>query len=146
MKKVSLVATILLLACTTATDTVSQPATTPAAPRPTQFKNLQVFPKDIPREQLIEIMKSFTRSLGVRCEFCHVVTATEPKQEFDFAADTNEHKVIARTMIRMVQDVNGKWLMQLPEDERPKPGEMKVTCWTCHRGQKKPETPPSPEA
>jgi hypothetical protein len=147
MKKLSLVATVLILACTTATDTASQPATTPpAAARPTNFKNLQVFPPDIPREQLIEIMKSFTRSLGVRCEFCHVVTKTEPRQEFDFPSDAKEHKVVARTMIRMVQDINGKWLMQLPDEEdRPKPGELKVTCWTCHRGHEEPESPPTPD-
>ncbi|MEO8505734.1 MAG: hypothetical protein ABI609_17700, partial [Acidobacteriota bacterium] len=35
-------------------------------------KNLKVLPKDWSRKQVIEIMKTFTAGLGVRCQYCHV--------------------------------------------------------------------------
>ena len=44
----------------------------PAGGPPPPPKNLQVFPKDIPRPQLIANMKLFSQSLGVRCTHCHV--------------------------------------------------------------------------
>ena len=37
-----------------------------------KLKNLQVFPKDIPRPKLIPIMDSFGQALGVQCSYCHV--------------------------------------------------------------------------
>jgi hypothetical protein len=122
----------------------SLPAQTPpaAAPGP---KNLQVLPSDISRDQLIETMKAFSRGLGVRCNHCHVVTATEPKEQFDFAADDKETKKIARVMIQMVKEINGTWMTRVGEaaggeetTERP----QLVGCWTCHRGKTEPEEPP----
>lgn len=43
-----------------------------SAQLPTEFKNLQLFPSDIESEELIDVMKSFTMALGVRCDLCHV--------------------------------------------------------------------------
>ncbi len=37
------------------------------------FKNLQVLPKDIARPDLLNVMRRFTSSLGLRCNDCHVV-------------------------------------------------------------------------
>src|SRR5690349_12663013 len=34
-------------------------------------KNLQVLPKDMPRNQVTALMRTFTAALGVRCEHCH---------------------------------------------------------------------------
>ena len=39
-------------------------------PRPPE--NLKFFPKDIPRDTLLNIMRGFTYALGVNCAFCHV--------------------------------------------------------------------------
>src|SRR3982750_125622 len=39
---------------------------------PEKFENLQVLPKDIPRDTLIGVMRGFANSLGVRCTYCHV--------------------------------------------------------------------------
>ena len=36
--------------------------------QPAVLKNLQVFPKDAPRDVVIAAMKNFTRALGVRCQ------------------------------------------------------------------------------
>ena len=34
-------------------------------------ENLQVLRKDMPRDSVTMIMRSFTAALGVRCEYCH---------------------------------------------------------------------------
>ena len=53
-------------------------ATVLATPRPARaqipekFENLQVLPKDIPRDTLLRVMRGFTAALGVRCDFCHM--------------------------------------------------------------------------
>ena len=142
MTKKQLAAALILIAgCTTA-----------QAPQPTanpEFRNLQVLPRDITRDQLMATMRSFTRGLGVRCDHCHVVTATEPKEVLDFPADTKEQKRVARVMLRMVNDINGSWMHRVEEAEDLKvaigaPPEMRVVCWTCHRGKTEPEAPPAP--
>jgi thioredoxin reductase len=130
MKRIAVLALLAMLACTT---TTQQPA-----PK-SGLKNLQVFPKDIPREELIARMKGFTRALGVRCNHCHVVTATEPKEEFDFASDAKDEKRNARTMILMARAINKTWVPRVAKD-------ASVGCWTCHRGKPEPESPPPPPA
>lgn len=150
MKK--LFALFLILGCTTAQQ---QPAatSTPAAATQSQFKNLQVFPKDIPREDLLAAMRGFTRGLGVKCNHCHVVTATEPKEVLDFPSDAKEEKRAARVMVQMAAQINGTWLPRVEAAEHPEraaeilragPTETRVSCWTCHRGKPEPETPPPP--
>ena len=161
MKPTIIAALLILLGCTTASTQYPQPAppsaqaAPPAQAAASQYKNLQVLPPDIPREQLLEIMRTFTRSLGVRCNHCHVVTATEPKEVLDFPNDTKEEKRVARVMIQMVQQINGAWMDRVEQAEHgttaapsasAEPPEMRVGCWTCHRGQKEPEMPPPPPA
>ena len=138
-------ALILILGCTNATQQSAQPVA--AAPQ-SQFKNLQVFPKDIPRDDLIAAMRGFTRGLGVKCNHCHVVTATEPKEVLDFPNDAKEEKRVARVMIQMVSQINGTWLprVEAAEGEHVTAEEIetRVSCWTCHRGKTEPELPPPP--
>jgi Photosynthetic reaction centre cytochrome C subunit len=89
-------------------------------------KNLQVLK---PEDNIRAIMRSFTVALGGNCQMCHV--------QGDFAADTNEHKVIARHMISMTKEINAKF----PD------GKEHVTCWTCHRGTHEPAmVPPAADA
>lgn len=154
---------LLVLGCTTMQDGTAPPATTatPAATQ-SQFKNLQVLPRDISRDQLLATMRTFTRGLGVKCNYCHVVTATDPKEQLDFPADTKEEKRVARVMMRMTTDINGPWMDRVEVAEhgpqaakRPGtvqvdagtggPEEPRVGCWTCHRGKSRPEMPPPPE-
>lgn len=140
---------LLLFGCT-ATNS-SQPA---AAPATSVHKNLQVLPRDLSREQLIAIMRTFTRGLGVKCNHCHVVTATTPKEELDFASDAKEEKRVARVMIQMTTQINKEWLQRVEQVEghaepepAPAPGTLtqpRVGCWTCHRGHVEPEMPPPP--
>lgn len=152
MKKSAIVALVLTLGCANTMSTQQTPPATAAPAAQSQFKNLQVFPKDIPREQLIAAMRSFTRSLGVRCNHCHVVTATEPEEKLDFPADTKEEKRVARVMLRMVQQINGEWMVRVEQAEghteaearAEATAEPRVSCWTCHRGKPEPESPPPP--
>jgi hypothetical protein len=88
-------------------------------------KNLKI----LKPEQVGPAMRSFTVALGVNCNFCHV-------QGGDRASDDNPKKDIARMMINMAHDINGKF----PDGAE----KMHVTCYTCHRGKTEPETAPPP--
>jgi len=130
----------LLAAVSTAQTPSTPPTQAPAAAPP--FKNLQVFPKDITRDQLMSNMKLFAQSLGVRCVHCHVGEEGKPLSTFDFASDAKKEKQVARKMLTMVHRINS-------EDFGVKEyKDVKVTCFTCHRGAVKPLTtaPPPPAA
>jgi hypothetical protein len=121
----------------------AQPTATPAAPAAAPaFKNLQVLPKDIGRDELFPIMKGFAQGLGVRCTHCHVGVEGQPLSSFDFASDAKKEKLIARKMLAMVHRINEQdfGVKQFKD--------VKVTCYTCHRGAVKPLTaaPPPPPA
>jgi hypothetical protein len=119
---------------------VAAAQTSPAPPAPPAFKNLQVFPKDITRPQLIANMKFFAQSLGVRCTFCHVGQEGQPLSTFDFASDAKREKQTARKMLAMVHRINEQ------EFGVTDLSKVKVTCFTCHRGSTKPLTEPPPGA
>jgi hypothetical protein len=128
----------VMLAAATAAFCVSvaaaQNGTTPAArPAPPPPKNLQVFPKDIPRPELIANMKFFSQSLGVRCTFCHVGVEGQPSS-MDFASDTKKEKLVARKMLVMVHAINQQYFRVTDFSQ------AKVTCVTCHHGSPHPET------
>ena len=107
-------------------------AQTPApAQAPPPLTNLTVYPKDIPRAQLITTMQGFVAALGVQasggCGYCHVGTAPQ----FDFASDANPKKNVARKMILMSREIAAK----LPEvTGKPAAEITSVRCATCHRG------------
>ena len=115
-------------------------------------KNLQVLPKDTPRNQVTALMRTFTMALGVRCDHCHAeapAAATPPDTaaggrggrgggpQLDYSLDDKENKKIAREMIKMVNDINGKYL---PLTGRTFTDLTQVTCETCHHGLAKPRT------
>jgi cytochrome c peroxidase len=110
-----------------------------AAPAPPPLKNLQIFPKDISRAELIGNMKFFAQSLGVRCVHCHVGTEGQPLSTFDFASDAKPEKLKARKMLLMVHRINEQ------DFGVTKFADVKVTCFTCHRGSTKPLTAPPPD-
>ena len=137
-------------------------------------KNLQVLPKDMPRQQVVAIMTGFTQALGVNCSHCHTeaapVAAGAPVAggppsggpppgmppaggppagaqgggrggpggpQLDFALDDKETKKIAREMLKMVGDINTKYL---PLTGRTIGERNAVSCETCHHGLAKPQT------
>jgi len=105
------------------------------------FKNLKVLPKNITEPQLDSIMKHFTVALGVKCNFCHVRNTETNK--FDFALDGNEHKDVARSMMRMTAKINKKFFdVNKSKDLDFKT--LEVTCFTCHGGKEHPAKFPTP--
>lgn len=81
------------------------------------------------------VMKSYRKALGVECTFCHAVN--EKTHKPDFASDAKPDKNIARTMIRMTLEINGKYISTV-KDPDATPAERTVTCGTCHRGKTMP--------
>ena len=98
-----------------------------------KFKNLKVLNKNISHDELDSVMKSFKNSLGVKCSFCHAQRKDDPKK-LDFASDENEHKLIARDMMRMTMKINKKYFRNEKQDA--------ITCYTCHNGHKEPVPAP----
>jgi photosynthetic reaction center cytochrome c subunit len=104
----------------------------PRGPRPNPT-NIKALPKDITGEDLIKLMHQYEGDLGVECEFCH---ARNPEtKRNDFASDANPVKDKARLMIKMTDDLNAKYLVQLSDHKSADA----VTCGTCHRGMSHPE-------
>jgi hypothetical protein len=104
-----------------------------------EFKNLKLFPQNITHDELVATMRTFARSLGVKCDHCHVANPEGSAERFDFASDAKPEKETARVMIRMTREVNTKYLSQLNEHG------ASVNCNTCHRGHTVPDTQLPPE-
>ncbi len=98
-----------------------------------KFKNLKVLDKNISKDELTIIMKEFKTALGVKCNFCHAESKTDPSK-LDFASDENKHKNIARGMLKMTKRINKKFF----KDDNVAP----IKCFTCHNGQKEPKEAP----
>jgi hypothetical protein len=91
------------------------------------FKNIQNF-KGVPAGRLLGAMeKGFSPALGVSCTHCHDAEKWE--------SDAKDEKQAARGMMKMVGDINEKYLKGMPGLMSDKP---MVNCTTCHRGQVKP--------
>jgi predicted negative regulator of RcsB-dependent stress response len=108
-----------------------------AAQIPDTFKNLRVFPKETPKQDLIDAMKGYTNALGVRCTHCHVGEEGKPLDTYDFASDAKHSKQTARLMMRMASELNTKWISQVQSDRKE---HLRVTCATCHHGQPVPRS------
>jgi Na+-transporting NADH:ubiquinone oxidoreductase subunit NqrC len=107
-----------------------------------RYKNLKVLPKNIQKRQMDSVMNTFTAALGVKCNFCHVRLEDEQKT-WDFASDNNNHKKIARDMMRMTQKLNQKYFDV--KNAKSLTADLEVTCYTCHNGKAHPAikfTPP----
>jgi hypothetical protein len=92
-------------------------------PAPTNLKVLKVSTG----AEIGQIMRTFTVGIGVQCVYCHV--------QGNFASDENPKKEIARHMITMTQQINGNF----------SEGKLRVSCYTCHRGEPEPKTAPEPK-
>jgi len=107
-------------------------------PIPEKFTNLKVLKKDITRAELVPMMRSFALGLGVRCEHCHVGEGND-LSKFDFASDAKAPKATARKMIQMLATLNDT---VAKVGEPPAGNAPKISCFTCHRGEKTPKTAP----
>lgn len=100
-----------------------------------EFKNLQVLPKNITPDSLDKIMNGFNAGLGVDCKFCHTWNKDIYKMQFD--KDTRPEKEITRNMMRMTMDINKKYFQF--NEEVTAAQVQAVTCYTCHKGTPIPE-------
>jgi len=101
------------------------------------FKNLQVL-KGLREGELYQTMNFMAVSLGENCTFCHVTNGRDPKTNqinWVWESDDKPEKQTARRMLQMVLLINGSNKVDL--------GPNAVTCHTCHRGQRTPESLPS---
>jgi len=105
-----------------------------------RYKNLKVLPKKTTKAELDTIMKMFTASLGVRCGECHV-RGNDAQRSWDFASDSNEHKNIARGMMRMTARINKKYFKDVNKEKNI----QRITCYSCHNGKEKPGMTPPPQ-
>lgn len=114
----------------------------PAAQAPGKFPpdsltNVKVIPKNTPVIQVVGMMRNITQSLGVRCQYCHVGEEGLDLARFDFAKDEKRPKLVARQMMRMVEEINRR-IDTLPHGTDHAHESVDVTCATCHRGITRP--------
>jgi len=100
-------------------------------------KNIQVL-KGLPESQLSLVMNFVATSLGVKCNFCHVQQGKDPTTgttKWVWESDDKPQKQTARRMMQMVLSIKANDKIDFRDNE--------VTCYTCHRGQRKPIGLPS---
>ncbi|WP_423147066.1 c-type cytochrome [Rubrolithibacter danxiaensis] len=100
------------------------------------YKNLKVLPKNITEDQMKEVMKGWSKALGVKCNHCHVQQKDDPKK-LDFPNDAKPEKDMARSMYKMTMKINKKYFGH--EKHEGEKAVMEVSCNTCHRGHDEPE-------
>jgi hypothetical protein len=131
---------ILSAPAQTAPAAATPPAGAPAPQAPYVPKNLKVLPANT---DLRKVMREYAGALGVECSFCHA-PADPVTHRADRASDANPVKDTARYMIQMTDDLNNKYLAEMPNRRYADP----ISCGTCHRGEKHPSIfvpPPRPE-
>jgi hypothetical protein len=104
---------------------------------PDSLTNVKVIPRSTPVIQVVGMMRNFAGALGVRCQYCHVGQEGQPLSTFDFAKDEKRTKLVARQMMRMVEEINRR-IDSLPHDHDQPHDSLRVTCMTCHRGVSRP--------
>ena len=99
--------------------------------------NLKILPKDISEEKLHDIMKNFSRSLGVHCNYCHVAKEVPGQQrpQMDFASDEKKEKNTTREMMKMTMAINSDHLSKIKTMGDPL---EEIRCVTCHMGRTTP--------
>jgi len=117
-------------------------AFTSMAPENPEYKNLKVLPKNISHEQLGKVMGEWSHSLGVHCNFCHVRDTAAKKM--DFPSDAKPEKEMARHMFKMMNKINEKYF-KAEKDSTGMVALAGVSCYTCHRGNSRPEVKLPPE-
>src|SRR5436190_20030494 len=108
-------------------------------------KNLKVLPKTWTGQQVRAVMQTFAESLGVQCTHCHAVDPNAPPPPegrpptLDYSLDQKKEKDIARQMIQMTMALNAEGLKGVADAAVAE----KVSCLTCHNGQKTPVMKPA---
>jgi len=93
------------------------------------FKNIQVL-KGIPVDEFMDTMGMFSAALGYDCASCHDAKIGGDRAAFAVATPLMQR---ARAMVVMVNALNKTYFA----------GQPRVSCFTCHRGNQRPEVVPS---
>src|SRR5689334_14091933 len=96
-------------------------------------KNVQLLTNmsDVELQRTMNMMRA---SLGVHCDYCHVV---DDKNGWQFDKDDKKEKKTAREMIALTIKINKEQFN----------GRAEVSCFTCHRGSTRPvSVVPLPQA
>jgi len=102
---------------------------------PEEPENLQVL-EGFGGQRLGNVMRGFSRALGVRCAHCHVGEDGASLSTYDFASDEKVAKNTARTMLAILGDVNDRLDTIEPSGDQA----VNMWCHTCHRGRPRPMT------
>jgi photosynthetic reaction center cytochrome c subunit len=99
----------------------------------------QAWVQDFPNTLNVQVLQGMTSAqvwaymtqhvspaLGVSCQYCHVINGPN---DYNFAAEDYPQKQWARSMLRLVADVNAQYIVDLPNWK----GNY-VRCATCHQG------------
>lgn len=101
------------------------------APAESVFKNIKIL-KGVSVEGLLRRMNfGYGRSLGVRCQHCHVLGHWDDEDK--------PTKQVTRDMMLMTGRINDELLPAIKNLKSEKAG---VNCGTCHRGVARPGTGP----
>lgn len=103
------------------------------------WKNLKILPKNITQHQMDSVMDHYSVALNVECKFCHV--KVKGSEEWDYASDSNKHKLVAREMMTMTNKLNDQYFPYGGKAE-DMATDLTVTCYTCHQGRKHPLVKP----
>jgi hypothetical protein len=76
------------------------------SPIPDKFLNLKVLPKNIEKPKLVDVMKQFCTTFGVRCSYCHAVSDDLTEGSFD--SDDKPTKQKARELMKTILEMNDK--------------------------------------
>ncbi len=100
-------------------------------------ENLKILPKDISEKELHNIMRSFSMSLGVHCNYCHVAKEVpgQSRPQMDFASDDKKEKNTCREMMKMTMAINSDHLSKIKTMGDPL---EEIKCVTCHMGRTTP--------
>lgn len=140
MKKTLLIATLVCFICISYAFQQNQ----------VKYENLKVLPKNTTKKEMDSIMRHFSMSLGVRCNFCHARN-NDAQKSFNFASDSLKNKLIARNMFKMMTKINKKYFKPGNDENRNEMNNAnripQVSCYSCHHGKENPENrPPAPPA
>jgi len=105
------------------------PAPQGSAPAETVFKNITVL-RGLPVDQFMGTMGFYASATGLNCTDCHT---SESGGDWARYADDTPLKQQARRMTVMMQTIN----------KTNFGGRQVVTCYTCHRGNTRPDVMPS---
>ena len=137
VRVVNCVALLLVCGFVSALQAQTPPASPSAAKHAplTKPRNLQVLPTETSIPDLVNVMVGFSQALGVTCLHCHAtIPGVDPEWDLNFASDEKPQKQTARLMLRMVTDINGKYLVGIATSRQA----GAVGCGNCHLGHVSP--------